>query len=75
MRTYRDLGTPYDYNSIMHYTNVAFAINRNKPTMRSLKPPGLVNPGETISQIDVQEIRKMYNCKDAPIEEDKIIKS
>jgi hypothetical protein len=63
IKDYRDLDTSYDYNSIMHYADGSFGIDENQPTMRALKPPGFINPGEQLTQIDIDEIRKMYNCK------------
>lgn len=61
VNNFNNLGTPYDYKSIMHYDDRAFAINRNQLTLQGKK--GKIEPGEVLSEIDVQEIRKLYNCK------------
>jgi hypothetical protein len=30
--------------------------------MRALKSPGFKNPGQELSQVDIEDIRKLYNC-------------
>ena len=60
---YVDLGTPYDYQSIMHYHSYAFAINQSLPTMKALKAPFEIKINENLSDIDIQEIRTLYSCK------------
>merc|ERR1711915_329536 len=56
------LGEPYDKQSIMHYGNYAFSMNR-QPTIESIS-----NPRETLGQregfsdIDIKQLRKLYNC-------------
>lgn len=63
IKRYKDLSTPYDYKSIMHYSEEAFSINSNKPTIKALKSPFKINPSEILSEIDVEEVRKLYHCK------------
>lgn len=60
---YQDLGTPYDYKSIMHYEETAFASNPRYLTMKAVKPPYTLKRNYELSPIDVEEIRKLYNCK------------
>ncbi len=59
------LGAPYDYGSIMHYSNNTFAVNRSKPTIVSKfpLPPGVVmGQRERLSDIDIIKIKRLYRC-------------
>ena len=60
---FQDFGTTYDYKSIMHYHSCAHAINKSLPTIRAIKGPFDLEINENLSDIDVQEIRTLYNCK------------
>ncbi|CAF3395431.1 unnamed protein product [Rotaria socialis] len=55
-------GTPYDYNSIMHYGRKAFSSN-GQPTMVPKNPTATIGVKTTLSPIDIQEIQKFYQCK------------
>lgn len=59
-------GLPYDFQSIMHYGNTAFSIDGIKPSMERLVDPQvpLLEPYSkfTLSDLDIQAIRKRYNC-------------
>jgi hypothetical protein len=45
----------------MHYLDMNLqAIDKSKPTMKGIK-------GKELSEIDIEEIRKLYNCKSAGI--------
>ena len=59
------MGFPYDYMSIMQYENTAFTTN-GLNTIETTNPAGvrLINAGfkSAISDIDAQEIRKLYGC-------------
>jgi len=57
-----DLGTPYDYNSLMHYGQTSFTSN-GQPTMIPKKADAKIGQREKLSDIDIAEIRKYYNCK------------
>ncbi|XP_002157397.2 hatching enzyme 1.2 [Hydra vulgaris] len=65
------LGTEYDYRSAMHYSSEAFA----KPglqTITTVDPKNMkyienFNQIIGFSVIDVQQIRKMYNCPGGPL--------
>lgn len=55
---------PYDYNSIMHYDWNAFSKSMLKATIVPVQS-GVVLAGssyKSLSDIDVAEIRKYYNC-------------
>ncbi|CAF5201560.1 unnamed protein product, partial [Rotaria magnacalcarata] len=52
-------GTPYDYNSIMHYGRTSFSSN-GQPTMVPKNPTATIGDRTTLSPIDIQEIQKFY---------------
>ena len=58
-----NLTSPYDYKSIMHYHFNAHAINKSFPTIRAIKVPFQIEINENLSDIDVEELRTLYNCK------------
>ena len=60
---FKDLSTPYDYESIMHYHSYAHAINKSSITVAATKIPFEIKINKNLSDIDVFEIRKLYNCK------------
>ncbi|KAJ8340227.1 hypothetical protein SKAU_G00348600 [Synaphobranchus kaupii] len=57
-----NLGTPYDYNSIMHYGRYAFSKN-GKPTIVPI-PNRYVAIGKAkkLSRIDIIRINRLYGC-------------
>ena len=60
------LGSPYDPQSIMHYTRMQFAtkdaIKKNLPTMEWKANPKKKLGGFKLSNSDIYQIRKHYNC-------------
>ena len=52
---------PYDYESIMHYPKNAFSKN-GRDTIVQLKRGSQIGDKNELSQIDISEIRKLYNC-------------
>ncbi|XP_075984058.1 hatching enzyme 1.2-like [Anticarsia gemmatalis] len=57
-----DFGVPYDYNSVMHYSEYAFSKNQQKtiePKVGGVK----LGQREGLSRGDVKKINFMYNCK------------
>ena len=60
---FKNLSTPYDYYSIMHFPEGYGAVDSEKPTMTALKRPFKIRPGLILSEIDVEEIRILYNCE------------
>jgi len=58
-----DEGVVYDYNSVMHYPNRAFGIDRSVPTIESKLDPSL-KFGQRISFSvgDVKTINRAYKC-------------
>lgn len=57
-----DLNTPYDLNSIMHYPSRAFQVDRQVFTIKSKRPPEEIKSAQTLSDIDIKEIRMLYKC-------------
>ena len=62
-----DLGTPYDYKSIMHYGRTAFAQIRGQDTIVPI-PDENVEIGQRsgMSYIDVWQVMKTYKCPTTP---------
>ncbi|XP_077998339.1 uncharacterized protein LOC144451387 isoform X2 [Glandiceps talaboti] len=57
----------YDYSSILHYHQYAFAVDKNIPTVVPSKPSSsYIGQRNSLSEIDVKEVNKIYNCP-API--------
>ncbi|XP_040892202.1 high choriolytic enzyme 2-like [Toxotes jaculatrix] len=57
-----NLGTPYDFNSVMHYSNLAFSKN-GQPTIVAKSNPNLIFGQATyMSSNDVARINKLYQC-------------
>ena len=57
-------GEPYDFNSIMHYPFNAFAIDQRRNTIFPIdnRILGTARPYRGLSEIDVRQTRKMYQC-------------
>ncbi|XP_056384178.1 embryonic protein UVS.2-like [Hyla sarda] len=58
-----NLGLEYDYKSVMHYDNFAFAKSYYQPTIQTI-PDSKVVIGQRLglSNLDVAKIKKLYNC-------------
>ncbi|XP_046897581.1 low choriolytic enzyme-like [Hypomesus transpacificus] len=57
-----NLGTPYDYNSVMHYSRYAFSKNR-EPTIIPIPDNNVVIGRATqMSPMDIMRINLLYNC-------------
>lgn len=60
--TSTDVNTPYDYDSVMHYGRTAFSRN-GLPTMEPIRSPNAtIGQRNNLSAIDVQAVRRFYNC-------------
>ncbi|KAK3744277.1 hypothetical protein QZH41_007993 [Actinostola sp. cb2023] len=59
-----NLGTDYDYQSIMHYSRTAFSKN-SKPTIEAINNPSMKfgNPQHRLSTKDIIEINALYDCR------------
>jgi hypothetical protein len=65
-------GTPYDYNSIMHYDEYAFSVNGQKtiiPKQAGIDfiPSYDKTYAQILSDYDVQAIRASYSCSNQPV--------
>ncbi|XP_008404243.1 high choriolytic enzyme 1-like [Poecilia reticulata] len=57
-----NLGTPYDFNSVMHYNKFAFSKN-GQPTLLSKANPSLdFGRATSMSANDIARINKLYGC-------------
>ncbi|XP_064423181.1 high choriolytic enzyme 1-like isoform X2 [Latimeria chalumnae] len=57
-----NLGTPYDYTSIMHYGKYAFSRN-HKPTIVPKPDPDVeIGQREHMSQMDIYRVNVLYEC-------------
>uniref|UniRef100_A0ACB8GET7 Uncharacterized protein n=1 Tax=Sphaerodactylus townsendi TaxID=933632 RepID=A0ACB8GET7_9SAUR len=59
-----DLNTPYDYESIMHYSPFSFSKNKSLPTITTniLKFDGIIGQRQDFSSSDIKRLNQMYNC-------------
>lgn len=57
-------GSPYDYQSIMHYSSFAFAVNRSIPTITTTDGRTNVGQSTTMTPTDIEQIRAFYRCFD-----------
>ncbi|XP_044048772.1 high choriolytic enzyme 1-like [Siniperca chuatsi] len=54
-------GTPYDYNSVMHYGRMAFSKDKKNPTMVAIPNPNAVfGTAKQMSQNDINRINLLY---------------
>ncbi|XP_067468286.1 high choriolytic enzyme 2-like isoform X1 [Thunnus thynnus] len=57
-----NLGTPYDFNSVMHYSKFAFSKNR-RPTIIARSNPNLsFGHARTMSANDIARVNRLYGC-------------
>uniref|UniRef100_A0A3P8RS33 Metalloendopeptidase n=1 Tax=Amphiprion percula TaxID=161767 RepID=A0A3P8RS33_AMPPE len=58
----RNLGTPYDYNSVMHYGRFAFSRNR-QPTIVPIPNENVaIGRATTMSATDILRVNRLYRC-------------
>ena len=62
-KTFSNYGTPYDYESVMHYTSKAFSSN-GKDTIvpKDSRYANIIGQRQSLSIGDVYRINNMYNC-------------
>ncbi|XP_044052632.1 low choriolytic enzyme-like isoform X2 [Siniperca chuatsi] len=61
----RNLGTPYDYNSVMHYGRFAFSSNR-EPTIVPIPDSNVaIGRATQMSPIDILRVNRLYNYSTA----------
>ncbi len=54
-------GSPYDYQSVMHYGTTAFSMN-GLPTMIPRQSGVSIGDALRLSPIDIAEVRHYYGC-------------
>ncbi|XP_045564917.1 low choriolytic enzyme [Salmo salar] len=58
-----NLGTPYDYNSVMQYSRFAFSKN-NQPTILPIPDNNaVIGKATQMSPMDILRINRLYNCR------------
>lgn len=59
----RNLGTPYDYGSVMHYDRFAFSRNR-QPTIVPIPNPNVtIGRAQQMSATDILRVNRLYQCR------------
>ncbi|XP_069123652.1 hatching enzyme 1.2-like [Argopecten irradians] len=61
-----DLGMPYDYGSVMHYSAYAFAIDRSKMTIIPKHNGVSIGQRTRLSDQDAKEVQIYYGCVPRP---------
>ncbi|XP_059620601.1 zinc metalloproteinase nas-7-like [Phlebotomus argentipes] len=56
-------GLDYDYDSVMHYGPTAFSIN-GEPTIIATQPGAVFGQRNSMSEMDIQRLNRMYDCPD-----------
>ncbi|KAJ3606249.1 hypothetical protein NHX12_025769, partial [Muraenolepis orangiensis] len=58
-----NLGTPYDYTSVMHYGSTAFSTVYRQKTMTPIPDASVpIGQRDGLSQIDILRINRLYKC-------------
>ena len=56
------LGTTYDYGSVMHYSETAFAIDDSQNTITPHDPDAEIGQREALSSLDIERVQILYGC-------------
>ncbi|XP_068174035.1 hatching enzyme 1.2-like [Antennarius striatus] len=59
----RNLGTPYDYMSVMHYSRFAFSRNRRPTIVPIPDPNALMGRATSMSPTDIRRVNLLYRCR------------
>ena len=68
-RDINSLGVGYDYNSIMHYSRLAWSFN-GQPTINSADPAyaGAIGGAKGLSVLDSYQTNLLYGCGEEPVQ-------
>ncbi|XP_023281314.1 low choriolytic enzyme-like [Seriola lalandi dorsalis] len=58
----RNLGTPYDYGSVMHYGRFAFSRNREATIIPIPDRNAVIGRAEQMSPVDILRVNRLYRC-------------
>ncbi|XP_071777211.1 low choriolytic enzyme-like [Centroberyx gerrardi] len=58
-----NLGTPYDYNSVMHYGRYAFSKNRQPTIIPKPNPNAVIGRATQMSANDIKRVNILYQCR------------
>ncbi|KAM8761909.1 low choriolytic enzyme-like [Acanthopagrus schlegelii] len=58
----RNLGTPYDYNSVMHYGRYAFSRNRQPTIIPTPNSNVAIGRATQMSATDILRVNRLYRC-------------
>ncbi|XP_074516016.1 hatching enzyme 1.2-like [Sebastes fasciatus] len=59
-----NLGTGYDFNSIMHYSKYAFSKNGQPTIVAKRNPDQVLGKAKEMSQTDILRVNKLYGCSE-----------
>merc|ERR1712080_165963 len=59
-----NLGTHYDYGSVMHYSAYSFNIDDDIPTVIPKDPEAEIGQRTHLSDCDIVRLQKLYGCVD-----------
>ncbi|XP_030646994.1 high choriolytic enzyme 1-like [Chanos chanos] len=60
-----NLGTPYDYSSLMHYSRMSYATHYSKETITPIPDPSVqIGQKYKLSDTDILRINKLYHCSE-----------
>ena len=62
----KDLGAPYEYGSVLHYSRNAFAIDGTNDTVIAKDPTAVLGQREGATVQDLLDIRLLYQCLSGP---------
>ncbi|KAL2088661.1 hypothetical protein ACEWY4_015560 [Coilia grayii] len=57
-----NLGTPYDYGSVMHYGRYAFSANREPTIVPIPNPNAVIGRANQMSATDILRVKRLYGC-------------
>ncbi|CAG0888034.1 unnamed protein product [Cyprideis torosa] len=60
--TINSLGSPYDYDSVMHYGNRAFSWNGFKTIVARDDPNRVLGQRDGFSESDIEQVNNLYGC-------------